>query len=128
MSIGNDLTTEAVRMAMSMQELRAEVATRNIASANLPGAAATRLDFGSSQGLLERTVLPTMSDESGVRAALEAARSSPLASESVDPEGTGINVDEEVANLASASAQYLTLTESLSRHMGLMRLAITGRN
>ncbi len=128
MSIGNDLTTEAVRMAMGMQQLRAEVAARNIASANTPGAVATRLDFGSSQGLLESAIQPASSDVPDVMRELEASRTRPLASESAEPEGVAIQLDEQVADMASASGQYQTLAEALNRHMGLMRLAITGRN
>lgn len=128
MIIGNDLTTEVVRLAMGMQQLRAEVSARNIASANTPGVTATRLDFGSSQSLLNSAIEASATGDGDLVQQLEAAQSRPLASESVDPVGSPIQLDEEVANMASASGQYQTLTEALNRHMGLMRLAITGRN
>jgi flagellar basal-body rod protein FlgB len=128
MSMGNDLTTEAIRLAMGMHELRAENASRNIALANTPGAHATRLDFASAQGLLERAATPALSDEDGLMNSLSAAALQPLASESVDADGTGVNLDAEVANMASANLEYQALTESLNRHFGLMHLAITGRN
>ena len=127
MSMGNDLTTEAIRLAMGMQELRAENASRNIALANTPDARATRLDFASTQGLLQRAAAPAAGDEDGLMNALSAAVLRPLASESVDADGT-VNLDAEVANMASANLEYQALTESLNRHFGLMRLAITGRN
>ena len=128
MSMGNDLTTEAIRLAMGMHELRAENASRNIASANTPGAHATRLDFASTQGLLERAAAPAPSDEDSLMNSLSVAASRPLASESVDADGTGVNLDAEVASMASANLEYQALTESLNRHFGLMHLAITGRN
>lgn len=128
MSTGHDITTEAVRLAMSMHELRAETASKNIALANTPGAQATRLDFGSSQGLLEQAAALSVHDDDSLLGSLAAAGSSPVAGESLDAAGTGINLDEEVANMASANLEYQALTESLNRHFGLMRLAITGRN
>ncbi|HTD29461.1 MAG TPA: hypothetical protein VK660_08755 [Xanthomonadaceae bacterium] len=128
MSMGNDLTTEAVRMAMGMQELRAENASRNIALASLPGARASRLDFGSSMGLLEQAAAASPDKASELMNALSEAASQPLASESLDAAGAGINLDSEVANMASANLEYQALTESLDRHFGLMRLAIIGRN
>ena len=128
MSMGIDLTTEAIRLAMGMHQLRAENASRNIALANTPGAQATRLDFGSSQGLLEQAAALALHDNGSLLASLDAAGSHPGASASVDADGNGINLDEEVANMATANIEYTALTESLSRHFGLMRLAINGRN
>jgi len=128
MSMGNDLTTEAIRLAMGMHELRAENASRNIALANTPDARATRLDFASTQGLLQRAAASPSGDEAGLMNALSAAAFRPLANESVDAEGEGVNLDVEVANLASANLEYQALTESLNRHFGLMHLAITGRS
>lgn len=128
MSIGNDITIEAVRLAMSMHQMQAENASRNIASANIPGAQATRLDFGSSQGLLQQAAALSSRDENGLLAALTSAGSQPLQGESVEGTESAINLDQEVADMASANLEYQALTESLNRHFGLMRLAITGRN
>jgi flagellar basal body rod protein FlgB len=128
MHMAHDLTTEAIRLAMGMQQLRAENASRNIALANTPGAQATRLDFGSSQGLLEQAATLSMQGADGLVETLETAGSRSAVSESLDASGTGIHLDDEVADMAGANLQYQALAESLSRHFGLMRLAITGRN
>jgi len=124
---GNDITTEAVRLAMSMNQLRAEYASQNIAKAGTPGAQATRADFGISQGLLEQAAQLSQSGESGLLEALTNAAAQPQSGEHLDAGGT-INLDEEVADMASANLKYQALTESLNRHFGLMHLAITGRN
>jgi len=128
MSAGNDITTEAVRLAMSMNQLRAEYASQNIAKASTPGAQATRLDFGFSQGLLEQAAQVSSSGERGLLDALTDAAAQPPSGEHLDAPGSTINLDEEVADMVSANLKYQTLTESLNRHFGLMHLAITGRN
>lgn len=125
---GNDLTTEAVRLAMSMNQLRAEYASQNIAKAGTPGAQAARLDFGLSQGLLEQAAKTSIAGQGDLLEALASAESQPMSSEYLEAPGSAINLDEEVADMASANLKYQTLTESLNRHFGLMRLAITGRN
>jgi len=125
---GNDITTEAIRLAMSMNQLRAEYASQNIAKAGTPGAQATRLDFGLSQGLLEQAVKASQSGETGLLEALTNAAAQPTSSEYLEAPGSAINLDEEVADMASANLKYQALTESLNRHFGLMHLAITGRN
>ena len=122
---GSDITTEAVRLAMSMNQLRAEYASQNIARSNTPDAKAIHLDFAHSQSLLEQVVSQKGVDQVSLFDAIASAASSPAPSERSD---AAINLDEEVADMASANLKYQALTESLNRHFGLMRLAITGRN
>jgi flagellar basal-body rod protein FlgB len=128
MSAGNDLTTQAVRLAMSMSQLRADYASQNIAQASSPNAQAARVDFARSQGLLEQAIGGTASDAHSLLASLSEAALAPASSEHLEAPGTAINLDEEVADMASANLKYTALTESLNRHFGLMRLAISGRN
>jgi flagellar basal-body rod protein FlgB len=128
MSSGSEITTEAVRLAMSMNQLRAEYAGQNISRANTPGAKAVHLDFASSQGLLEQAASLSANHGNSLADALSNASASPASGEISSIFSTDINLDEEVADMASASLKYQTLTESLNRHFGLMRLATTGRN
>ena len=128
MSAANDLTLQAVRLAMSMSQVRADFASQNIAQASTPGAQAARVDFGRSQGLLEQAIGGASSNEQGLLVSLSEAALRPASSEHRDAPGTAINLDEEVADMASANLKYTALTESLNRHFGLMRLAISGRN
>ena len=125
--MNDDITTQAVRLAMSMSQMRAEVAGVNIAQASSPGAQATRLDFGRSQGLLEQLVGRSPSSEAGLLSALSDAAFAPNPGQHKEA-SVGISLDEEVADMASANLKYQALTESLNRHFGLMRLAISGRN
>lgn len=126
--MSNDLTIESVRLALGMQQLRAETAARNIASANLPGARAMRLDFGASQVLLAQAAGQGAELDPSLGRALAAAADAMPHAAVPDQEGASIQLDEQVADAASANLGYQALSEALSRHFGLMRLAIAGRN
>jgi flagellar basal-body rod protein FlgB len=125
---GSDITTEAVRLAMSMNQLRAEYASQNISKSNTPGAKAVHLDFAHTQGLLEQVVSLSGVDKESLLGVIAEAASAPSFTENVDTFSGAINLDEEVADMASANLKYQALTESLNRHFGLMRLAVAGRN
>jgi flagellar basal-body rod protein FlgB len=121
-----EITTDAVRLALGMHQLRAEYASRNIANANVPGTQAVRPDFAQTQGLLEEAARVGSGNAFQVRQRLSAHRTS----DSVSLEASAIatnQVDEAVADMVGASLAYQTLTQSLSRYFGLMRLAVTGR-
>jgi flagellar basal-body rod protein FlgB len=127
MSGSPDLTTQAVRLALGISQLRADVASRNIANATTPGAQAVRVDFASSQNLLERVASAPDGEQPSLLQALADAAAQPAGHERTDA-GVAINLDEQVADMATASTEFQALSESLNRHFGLMRLAIAGRN
>ena len=127
MSGSSDLTTQAVRLALGISQQRADVASRNIAQASTPGAQPMHVDFARSQGLLERAAGNGAAADPGLFQALAEALSEPAGDEHAALAGTAINLDEQVADMATASLEYQSLTESLNRHFGLMRLAINGR-
>lgn len=124
----NDLTIEATRLALGIQQLRAETAANNIARANVPGAQAMRLDFSESQALLGQAASRGADlDLSLVPSLMAAADAVPHTTSAAAP-GTAIQLDEQVADAAAANLSYQALGEALSRNFGLMRLAITGKN
>ena len=115
---------EAVRLALSVEEMRSRNASQNIAQASNPDARAQRVAFPEAEALLNALV-STAGDAAGadfrhaemrVRAAAGLSTNEP------------IQVDREIGDMVSASTSYQALTEALSRQFGLMRLAITGRN
>lgn len=126
--MSNDLTIESVRLALGMQQLRAEMAAQNIASANMPGARAMRLDFGASQALLTQAAGQGADLGSSLGQALADAADAVPHAAIPDHEGASIQLDEQVADAASANLGYQALSEALSRRFGLMRLAIAGKN
>ena len=116
--MATDTTIDAVRLALGLQDLRARVASLNSANAGTPSAQTLRVDFSSVQAALDPVADPQRLDK-----AIKA-----LAGLAPESTGDAIHLDAQVAELASASADYQTLTEALSRQFGLMRLAITGRS
>ena len=80
------------------------------------------------QGLLEQVVSLSGVDKDSLLGVLAKAASTPSFTEKADAFSGAINLDEEVADMASANLKYQALTESLNRHFGLMRLAVAGRN
>jgi flagellar basal body rod protein FlgB len=81
-----------------------------------------------SQGLLEQAAQLSQSGDSTLLESLSAAAAQPQSGEFLEAPGSSINLDEEVADMASANLKYQALTESLNRHFGLMHLAISGRS
>ena len=120
-----DLTVDAVRMALDMSRMRAEVAGWNIVNASSPGTSFFVADQSAAA-----SALAVAAGEDGTlgRQALDAAEGSvqSVVEERFDVARPGL--DELVSESVAAGLQYQLLSESLGRHFGLMRLAITGRN
>ncbi len=122
-----DLTTEAVRLGISMARLRAEVASTNIANVDVPGYRAQRLDFGQAIGLLHQAADdPGTSSDSLASITPSHLRATEHVADADD--GVSVNLDGEVAELETASVDYQSLTTVLSRRFALMQLAMAGRN
>lgn len=125
--MGNELTTEAVRLAMGLQQRLAEVASQNIANASTPGYRVQRLEFSRLKGMLEQVSTAPVSQSSSLLQSMLGESASGSVSASTDPTRSPVNLDHEVASMVSASLDFQALSESLNRHFGLMRLAISGR-
>lgn len=119
--MGSEVTIEAVRLAMGIEELKARAASINIANAGKPDARALRFDLESVQATLLQA--SRSGDANALRAAGDALAS-------LEPVRTGAEIrpDEQVGDMSVAGLRYQALGEALSRRLGLMRLAITGRN
>jgi flagellar basal-body rod protein FlgB len=122
-----DLTTEAVRMGITMARVRAEVASENIANVDVTGYRAQRADFGQAAGLLrEAAEQPSMGSERLEAMTPDAIRQSVRLT---DPNPNApVSLDGEVAELETANVDFQTLTTVLSRRFALMQLAMAGRN
>jgi len=122
--MSNDMTTEAVRLALTISQLRAETASNNITQASIPNAKAVRLDISFAKELLARA--GHESENINLTDALRQLSNNQAISSSVNT-NESINLDEEVAALSTANVEYSALVESLNKHFGLMRLAIIGK-
>jgi flagellar basal-body rod protein FlgB len=122
-----DLTTEAVRMGITMARVRAEVASANIANVDVPGHRAQRADFGQAAGLLRQAAeQPTMESDRLEAMTPEVIRQSVHL---VEPNPNApVNLDGEVAELETANVDFQTLSTLMSRRFALMQLAMAGRN
>lgn len=124
--MSNDITTQAVRLALGMHELQARIASVNIANAGRPEARALQVDFARVQATLTDAARSTGSDPA-LEARLAAAQRGLAALEPSDG-GETIQADQQVGELVETSLGYQALGDALSRHFGLLRLAITGRS
>lgn len=122
-----DLTTEAIRMGITMARVRAEVASANIANVDVPGYRAQRADFGQAAGLLRQVAdQPSMENDPLEAMTPDAIRQSVHL---VEPNpDTPVNLDGEVAELETANVDFQTLSTLMSRRFALMQLAMAGRN
>jgi len=118
--MATEQTIDAVRLAMGMYQLRAHVASLNIANASTPGARAARVDFASAQAALHGAAQGA--ETSLAQAIADITHAAPVATD------LPINLDEQVADMSAAGVGYQALGEALSRQFGLMRLAVTGRS
>lgn len=122
-----DLTVEAIRLGMNLAQLRAEVASTNIANVHVAGYRAERADFGAAMGLLrEAAADPAMAVDRLTELTPAVLRSS--VNRADGEADSSASLDGQVAELESASVDFQSLTTVLSRRFALMQLALTGRN
>ena len=118
-----DLTTEALRLGIAMSRVRAEVASVNIANANVPGSQARGVDFAQAAGLLHQAAMDPEMDAGSLRAVTSQSLGSTVHALDADT-----NLDGEVADLETAGADFQALTTVMSRRFALMQLALAGRD
>lgn len=119
-----ELTLEALRLGMSMANIRAEVASANIANANVAGYRMQRADFAQTLGLLSQIA---------ARPDMASGRLSEITQgdlhDAVRGDGIGTpSLDGQVADLETAGTDYQALSTIASRRFALMQLAISGRS
>ncbi|GLQ92755.1 flagellar basal body rod protein FlgB [Dyella acidisoli] len=122
-----DLTTEALRLGISMARVRAEVASANVANVDVAGYRPQRADFAQATGLLrEAAEQPSMNAESLQTVTPHTLGESVRAA---DPDlNAPVNLDDEVAELETANVDFQSLTTVMSRRFALMQLALAGRD
>lgn len=119
-----DITTEAVRLGLDLAQVRAEIASNNVAQANMPGAMLQRADFGDALAALAAAE----NGGSGAESRLQAISQASLRGK-IEQSGTAdaASLDDQVAELSTQGLAYRALTDGLSRHFALMQLAISGK-
>lgn len=120
----SDLTIDVVSWAMRLEKAKADMSSRNIASANVPGANPMRIDFSSQIDAL-KNILNSNVDEQSLKQILSQPFEQ-VATKNLSVSG-GVQLDSEVADLTSAELRYKTLAEALSRKLSIHSLAASGR-
>lgn len=119
----SDLVVEIAKWSMGLEKTRVDTASRNIASANIPGSGVLQADFSSQIALVKNAVSAGADMQT-----LDGILSQPLNKLiSENPNSHDVQLDTEVANLTSAELRYKTLAEALSRQLSLLTLAASGR-
>lgn len=123
MSADIGLTLDAVHLAMNLEQVRARVVAHNIATANVPGSRAMRMNVGEPLGQL-RAALADPALLAQTLHALKAER--PQKYQQTLPLDTPLALDDQVAEMSAASGRYQALTDGVSRQFALMQLAMRG--
>jgi flagellar basal-body rod protein FlgB len=122
-----DLTTEALRLGISMARIRAEVASANIANVDVAGYRPQQADFAQATGLLREAA--DRSDMNVERLQTITPRTLGDSVHAMDPDlNAPVNLDDEVAELETANVDFQSLTTVMSRRFALMQLALAGRD
>lgn len=118
------LVIDVVSTVLRLEEARAQVAAKNIAMANVPGARAAHLDISPSLAHLRAAI----TDQQLLAESTELQRQQPIADlmSQDDSNAKPVSLDTEVAEISSASGRYQALADGLSRQFALMQLAIGG--
>lgn len=123
--MSDDLTVGAVRMALDLNKLRAEVASMNIVNTATPGAPVFMVDHSAIDAVLQAAA---NGEPGSVGDQLMESDTPTLALVDTRYDVERPTLDALVADSVSAGLNYQSLTESLGRHFALMRLAISGRS
>jgi len=121
-----DLTLEAVRVGLDLNATRMQIASTNIARADVPGARLEGADFSEALAALREAaqgaaVDPTrleMITPQTLRADIQ-----PLGAVGANP----VALDDQIAELNADSVTFRALTVGLTRRFALMQLAIAGK-
>lgn len=125
MSSNVNLVIGVLDAAMRLHELRAQVASRNIAVANAPDSRAGHVDIQVELARLREA----LSDPSRLAQVLAEQRSQGVEGRVsyVERNSESFSLDAEVTELTSAGGRYQALAEGLSRQFALMQLAMDRR-
>lgn len=122
-----DLTTEALRLGISMARVRAEVASANIANVDVSGYRPQRADFAHATGLLREAADQPSMDTESLQAITPRALGDSVHVANPDLSAP-VNLDDEVAELETSNVDFQSLTTVMSRRFALMQLALAGRD
>lgn len=121
----SELAIDVTSWAMRLEQMKAEVASRNIATASQPGAKPLQVNFAAQlEGLRAAMQAGDVTSEQLSGLLNQSFGTAPATTTALNG---GVALDSEVADLTSAELRYKTLAEALSRQMSLLSLAASGK-
>lgn len=128
---GVDATLDALQAALAWRALRHELIAANLANAETPGYA--RLDVAGFRAALAAVLQPRGLSPAATRpghlAGRMAARGPQVYAEpaAMRPDGNGVDLERELAELARNALEYAALTRLASDALARLRTAVEGR-
>ena len=120
--ISTDFTIELSQWALSLERMRASVASENIANANITGTKKT-INFEAIVKSMDSAIQSGNSD----LARNVIAKDIEIEQVASDSMFGGVLLDAEVTDLSASQGRYKVIADSLSKKFGLMTLAVKGR-
>lgn len=121
-----DLTLEAVRVGLDLNQVKMQIAASNIAKADAPGTRLERANFSDALAALHEAWR-----DPGANPARLASITPQTLRTDVRPSGAAganpVALDDEIAELNADSVAYRALATGLTRRFALMQLAIAGK-
>ena len=121
-----DLTLEAVRVGLDLKSLQMEVASKNIARSDVPGARLEGANFSDAIAALQNAARDPGADPEQLRAITPQTLRTDVKPLGLAG-GDAVALDDQVAELNADGVGYRALALGLTRRFALMQLAITGK-
>lgn len=118
----SDVTTEMVRHALDVSNLRHLVISNNIANANTPGFVPVELSF---DGQLQTEILNYSARSGGDLMGRESSAFTGANQGIENSETSRVNLDWEVAKLSQNVVHYQSLLRGLNGKMAILAMAIS---
>lgn len=120
----NIFSVDLLNWGMNKSLVTHTVARANVANVNVPDFKALKVDFSEQLNSLKIDSLSNMTHLDIVSTSLDEMYQSNVSSSFT----TGVQLEQEVAEMVKAAGKYQTLADLTSRQFGLMKLAIGGRS
>ena len=121
----SNISIELISWAMDRALASHTVSRMNAANASVKNFAPIKISFESQLNALEKA-----QSAEDINATLESIKQTVdqmMEQNTVRLDGETVQVDQEVRDMVKNSGYYKTLADVMSRKMGLMKLAISGR-
>lgn len=125
-----DAATSLLRQAMDLRQTNQEIIASNIANAETPGYAPAVLDFEKSlQSAVNGSAARMMTTDSGHLPGSFGGKThiSRDRSKAHIGDGNGVNLDQEMVNLAQNQILFEVATQSINKKFALLKLLANDR-